>query len=145
MKEPTGRAALRQRSAPDDRIGALRDGQRLLKNQHDFSGEWESLGRRAGELSEELAVFRDGIPENYVSWIERRGRGIFLEACPIDVSGMLREYLFSRVPTCVLTSATLTVGQSFQYIRRRIGFGEGAEFAEGKGARGGEARVGPRH
>src|SRR6266566_371522 len=65
---------------------------------------------------EKEGLFRGGTPENYVSWIERRGRGIFLEACPIDVSGMLREYLFSRVPTCVLTSATLTVGQSFEYI-----------------------------
>jgi ATP-dependent DNA helicase DinG len=67
--------------------------------------------------------------ENYVSWVERRGRGIFLEACPIDVSGMLRERLFSRVPTCVLTSATLTVAESFDFIRSRLGFHHGNELA----------------
>ena len=67
--------------------------------------------------------------ENYVSWIERRARGIFLEACPIDVSGMLNERLFDRVPTCVLTSATLTVAESFDYIRGRIGMTEGNELS----------------
>src|SRR5262249_8136996 len=94
-----------------------------------FSGEYESLARRAGELESELEIFRSGDLENYVSWIERRDRGIFLEACPIDVSGMLAERLFTRVPTCVLTSATLTVGDSFEYVRRRIGLDEGRELS----------------
>jgi len=33
------------------------------------------------------------------------------------------------VPTCVLTSATLTVADSFAYIRTRIGFNEGRELS----------------
>src|SRR5688572_9104603 len=105
----------------DALIGALQDARRTLKKQKDFSGEWEALERRAGEISSDLEVFRNGALENYVSWIERRGRGIFLEACPVDVSGMLRERLFERVPACVLTSATLTVAESFGYFRQRIG------------------------
>ena len=96
-----------------------------LRKQKDFSGEWEALERRAGEIGSELEVFRSGVCENYVSWIERRGRGIFLEACPVDVSGMLRERLFDRIPACVLTSATLTVAESFEYFRQRIGMTEG--------------------
>jgi ATP-dependent DNA helicase DinG len=110
-------------------IGALRDATLSLKKQRDFSGEWETLQRRSTELAEELEVFRSGVLDNYVSWIERRGRGIFLEACPIDVSGMLRESLFDRVPACVLTSATLTVGESFGYFRQRIGMETGQELA----------------
>src|SRR5207244_11965940 len=95
----------------------------------DFAGEYETLARRAGELESELDIFRSGDLENYVSWIERRDRGIFLEACPIDVSGMLAERLFTRVPACVLTSATLTVGDSFRYVRARVGFNEGRELS----------------
>ena len=72
--------------------------------------------------------FRNGDLDNYVSWIERRGRGVFLEACPIDVSGILAERLFTRVPTCVLTSATLTVADSFSYIRERLGFNKGENW-----------------
>ena len=110
-------------------IGALHDARQILKKQRDFSGEWEALERRAGELESELEVFRNGTLDNYVSWIERRGRGVFLEACPVDVSGLLRESLFERVPACVLTSATLTVGESFGYFRQRVGLEVGEELA----------------
>src|SRR5262249_39886509 len=34
-----------------------------------------------------------------------------------------------RIPTCVLTSATLTVGNSFAYMRARVGFDEGRELS----------------
>ncbi len=113
----------------DGLIGALQEARNVLRKQQDRSGEWESLARRAAEIADELEVFRSGELTNYVSWIERRGRGIFLEACPIDVSGMLSERLFARVPSCVLTSATLTVGDRFEYIRSRIGMSEGRELA----------------
>ena len=102
-------------------IGALHDARHALKNRKEPEPEWEALQRRAGEMESELEVFRNGNFENYVSWIERRGRGVFLEACPVDVSGLLRESLFTRVPACVLTSATLTVAESFAYFRQRIG------------------------
>src|SRR5688572_26942120 len=113
----------------DSLIGALQHAKRSIKQQKDFSGEYEALSRRATEIADELDVFRSGDLQNYVSWIERRERGIFLEACPIDVSGMLKERLFTRVPTCVLTSATLTVADSFDYVRNRIGFHEGRELS----------------
>lgn len=113
----------------DALIGALREGARALRKLKEVSPEFETLERRAGEIQAELEIFRNGTPENYVSWIERRGRGIFLEACPVDVSGMLRERLFERVPACVLTSATLTVAESFGYFRQRIGMEAASELS----------------
>ncbi len=111
-------------------IGALQDARRSIKQMKDFSGEYEALARRAGELEAELGMFRSGKNlENYVSWIERRDRGVFLEACPVDISGMLQERLFTRIPTCVLTSATLTVADSFAYMRARLGLSEGRELS----------------
>src|SRR5213593_1957682 len=124
-----GRHSVGRLEGIDSLIGALQEARHSIKQKKDFSGEYETLARRAGELESELEVFRSGDLENYVSWIERRERGIFLEACPIDVSGMLTERLFTRVPTCVLTSATLTVGDSFDYIRARVGFNEGRELS----------------
>ena len=112
----------------DALIGALQDAKNTLKKQKDFSGEWEALERRAGEIASELEIFRNGTLENFVSWIERRGRGLFLEACPVDVSGLLREKLFERIPACVLTSATLTIAESFGYFRQRIGMEVGEEL-----------------
>ena len=124
-----GRHSVGRLDGIDSLIGTLQEARHSIKQKKDFSGEYETLARRAGELQSELEVFRSGDLENYVSWIERRDRGIFLEACPIDVSGMLAERLFTRVPTCVLTSATLTVGDSFDYVRARVGFNEGRELS----------------
>ena len=124
-----GRHPIRRLDGIDSLIGALQEARHSINQKKDFSGEYETLARRAGELESELDIFRSGDLENYVSWIERRDRGIFLEACPIDVSGMLAERLFTRVPACVLTSATLTVGDSFEYVRARVGFNEGRELS----------------
>jgi ATP-dependent DNA helicase DinG len=45
-----------------------------------------------------------------------------LAAAPIDVGPLLREHLFSKVPTVIMTSATLaTAGGSMDYFKSRIG------------------------
>ena len=124
-----GRHPLPRLEGIEGLIGALQEARRAIKQMKDFSGEYEALARRSGELESELELFRRGNLENYVSWIERRDRGIFLEACPVDVSGMLQEKLFTRIPTCVLTSATLTVADSFSYMRSRLGLSESRELS----------------
>jgi ATP-dependent DNA helicase DinG len=124
-----GRHPIPKLEGIDALIGSLQDARRSIKQMKDFSGEYEALARRAGELESELEIFRSGKLDNYVSWIERRDRGVFLEACPVDVSGMLQEKLFARIPTCVLTSATLTVAESFAYMRERLGLNESRELA----------------
>ena len=54
---------------------------------------------------------------------------MFLAATPIDVSQILRERLFEKFDTVVLTSATLTVGGRFEYIRQRVGLDHTKESA----------------
>jgi ATP-dependent DNA helicase DinG len=74
---------------------------------------------------------------NTVFWMERRGGGrgreamfnTYLQATPIDVSGLLGDVLFETFPTVVLTSATLTVSGGFEHMRRRLGFGAGQSEA----------------
>ena len=116
-----GRHPLPELDGIDDLIDELLDLRRACRQQLDLGGEWGNLARRAGEIANELEIFKDGNPDNYVSWLDRRGRGVFLETCPIDVSPLLKEALFDKVPTCILTSATLTVGASTDYIQRRLG------------------------
>ncbi len=64
----------------------------------------------------------------YVYWIERRGRGIFLQATPIDVAEPLTRLLFDNVDTVILTSATLAVEDKFDFIRRRLGISSAREL-----------------
>ena len=80
-----------------------------------------SLARRAGELRDDLRFLLRGGAEEYVYFVEFRGRGTFLRASPIDVSAIVREHLLDRLQTTVLTSATLTVDGSFDYLRSRLG------------------------
>ncbi|HMJ09683.1 MAG TPA: ATP-dependent DNA helicase, partial [Pyrinomonadaceae bacterium] len=63
--------------------------------------------------------------KNYVYWLERRGKGMFLRASPVDVSELLREKLFDKVETCILTSATLSSSGSFNFVRERLGLDTG--------------------
>ncbi|HKQ88801.1 MAG TPA: ATP-dependent DNA helicase [Candidatus Acidoferrales bacterium] len=80
-----------------------------------------ALARRAAEARRELAFLLESEERSYVYWYERRGRGVFLAATPIDVSEILREQLFEHFDTVILTSATLSVGGSFDYLKQRLG------------------------
>ena len=65
-----------------------------------------------------------------VTWGEARGRAsVSLQASPIDVAEPLREMLFSKVPAVVLTSATLAIDGSFEFVRSRLGVDEAEELA----------------
>jgi ATP-dependent DNA helicase DinG len=79
------------------------------------------LANRAGELRDELRFILRANERDYVYFLETRGRGVFLRAAPIDVSTILRDVLFDRMKATVLTSATLTVEGTFDYIRGRLG------------------------
>jgi ATP-dependent DNA helicase DinG len=83
--------------------------------------EVEALIRRLRELRFELEFIVTGSDKKFVYWLERRNRGVFLRASPIDVAGLLQDKLFEEVPTVVLTSATLSSGGNFTFIRDRLG------------------------
>ncbi|HSE97087.1 MAG TPA: helicase C-terminal domain-containing protein, partial [Blastocatellia bacterium] len=83
--------------------------------------ELENIQRRAESLKFDLEFIIEGNEPGFVYWCEKRGRGVFLHATPIDVSGILDERLFSTVHSAVLTSATMTAGGKFDFIRGRLG------------------------
>lgn len=80
-----------------------------------------TLARRASEIRRELVFLLESEERNCVYWYERRRRGVFLVATPIDVSEILREQLFDQFDTVILTSATLAVGGQFEYLKQRLG------------------------
>ena len=90
------------------------------------------LAHRAGELRDELRFILRANEPDYVYFLETRGRGLFLRAAPIDVSNILRDVLFDRMKATVLTSATLTVEGTFDFVRSRLGLEKSgaAQFAE---------------
>jgi ATP-dependent DNA helicase DinG len=86
-----------------------------------------ALGRRVVELRGDLKFLLRANDPAYVHYVEIRGRGTFLKASPIDVSAIVRTLLLERMRATVLTSATLTVDGSFEYVRSRLGIGRAHE------------------
>jgi len=86
------------------------------------------LGQRIGTLSDDIAFFCTP-NEGVCSWLEivrgRVGRspGMIVRLCsaPVDVAEQLRRTLFERMRTVVMTSATLTVDNRFDYFAQRTG------------------------
>jgi ATP-dependent DNA helicase DinG len=117
--EPTaaGEAYIALTNAIDRLIGVLG----VVKNP---PPELDNISRRAESLKFDLEFIVMGDEPGFVYWYEKRGRGIFLHATPIDVSGILEEKLFSNMQSAVLTSATMTAGGSFDFIKGRLGIGD---------------------
>lgn len=93
--------------------------------QESKGSEANALARRTGEIRDELRLLLRADDPAYVYFVEFRGKGVTLRASPIDVSSVVRQLLLDRMRTAVLTSATLTVDGSFDYIRRRLGVARG--------------------
>ena len=102
-------------------VGAITRVETTLDAIQDKPADIENLVRRLRQLRFELEFIVTGSDKKFVYWIERRNRGIFLRASPIDVAGLLQDKLFDEVPTVVLTSATLSSGGNFAFIRDRLG------------------------
>jgi ATP-dependent DNA helicase DinG len=112
-------------NALDNALNRLETTLDVLK---DPPADAESIVRRARQLRFDLNFIVKGDDRTFVYWIERRGRGVFLRASPIDVSGLLQDKLFEKVPTVVLTSATLSSAGNFNFIRERLGLDEAEEM-----------------
>ena len=61
-----------------------------------------------------------------VRWMELTGkpgpeRNVALHSVPLDLAPILREDLFSRVETAIVTSATLATNGGFRFLEQRLG------------------------
>jgi ATP-dependent DNA helicase DinG len=76
-----------------------------------------------------LLALRPQPDAQLVRWVERRGSKpagalpfpVGLAAVPLDLAPVLKDALFDRVDTIVLTSATLATGGDFSFLEERLG------------------------
>jgi ATP-dependent DNA helicase DinG len=87
-----------------------------------------ALARRASEVRANIDFLMRADDPAYVYFLEVRGRGTFLRAAPIDVSEIIREVLLDQMKATVLTSATLAVDGSFDYVKGRLGIRRAQEI-----------------
>ena len=117
-----------------DYTSALRS---LLRRCEDLPDKLrEKLGDQlldTGGIEGRLQAMADGLAffgadaEGYCRWMEatRGSRGVQARLCaaPLDISGQVKETILDRIKTIIVTSATLTVGGDFKYLKKRTGFG----------------------
>jgi ATP-dependent DNA helicase DinG len=97
----------------------------------------EAEGERRRDLALRVVIGHEsvidrveaGTPET-IAWVERTdSEGRYCVKCaPQEVADFLREALFARAHSVVLTSATLSTGQSFAFVRRTLGVDDAAEL-----------------
>ena len=115
------------RETYDALVSSLKSLETEIAAQTNKPEELTRMARRSFELRQELSFLLESSEKNFVYWYERRNKGVFLTATPIDVSQILRGRLFEQFDTVILTSATLTVGGQFDYIRQRLGLDHARE------------------
>jgi len=88
--------------------------------------------RRLTEAHVQLGSLIAEPAENVIYWLETRNRyPLTLNAVPLHVGALIREHLFDKKRSVILTSATLRVAGSFDYLRNRLGAESADELAVG--------------
>jgi ATP-dependent DNA helicase DinG len=96
----------------------------VIRSVEPVSEDLKAVMARATSLREDLRVLLAADDAAFVHFIEARGRGIALRAAPIDVAALVREKVIGDRTATVLTSATLTVAGTFDYMQGRLGLAE---------------------
>lgn len=79
------------------------------------------VGRRGIELSAALHTLLEQKDDKLVYWYELTQQSAALNATPIDIAPVLSESLFPATSAVVMTSATLSVAGSFEFLRTALG------------------------
>ena len=106
-----------------DRLAQTDDTERRGQLLLELRGALRRLDAVSDGLNRTLRPGPGGPPT--VRWMERttRGQTVQLSAVPLDLAPMLRELLFDRLDTVVLTSATLAASGEFEFLEGRLGLG----------------------
>ncbi|MGH7519199.1 MAG: helicase C-terminal domain-containing protein [Gemmatimonadales bacterium] len=104
-----------------DRLAQSDDNDRSRQLLQETKGVLRRLGSVTDGLNRTLRPVPGG-PAT-VRWLERtaRGQNITLHAVPLDLAPILRDLLFDRLDTVLLTSATLAAGGEFDFLESRLG------------------------
>lgn len=119
-------------------IGILRDGLQMVRERIESSAkldeasapllaEIRSVTRRLENASDALReTLAPKAGMKTVRWLETKGRerSVTATSVPLDLAPILRDDLFRRVKTTIVTSATLATDNDFSFLKNRLGLNE---------------------
>lgn len=87
--------------------------------------EFRGVSNKLDYYSDVISTFLGRDDDGFVRWFEgRQGRGGVLAGLglsPLDISGPLKERLYSHCDTVIMTSATMAVAKSFKFLKTGLG------------------------
>ncbi|MEO8575473.1 MAG: helicase C-terminal domain-containing protein [Gemmatimonadales bacterium] len=112
-----------------DSIGMIRERLEAEAERDEPTAALVSELRGAGMRLEGLAAAVHGALEpgsdahKRIRWVESRGRegNVAVTWVPLDLAPILRDHLFTKVKTAVITSATLSTDSRFEFLSSRLG------------------------
>lgn len=105
---------------------AAEQAESLLRHKEELPEDLDAIGARLSQARADITVLLGAGDPTFVHYIEQRGRSVSLRAAPIDVAHLVRDTVIGVRSATVLTSATLTVEGTFDYMLGRLG-SEGAD------------------
>ena len=102
-------------------IGALEQLSALLSLSADQQPISESLINRSLEAASAIQEILEQRNAALVYWYEVNQHALFLNGTPVRIDSILQDEVFSKTPASVFTSATLSVGGSFTFLRDALG------------------------
>jgi ATP-dependent DNA helicase DinG len=81
----------------------------------------EACVLRLAEIQAHFDHLDKAVPETEVRWFERRGRGVFINTTPLDISNLFSSFCEQLDAAWVFTSATLSVNGGFDHFVRQLG------------------------
>jgi ATP-dependent DNA helicase DinG len=120
---------IRETALLTDNIGLIRERLESQEQRDEALAALVSELRGAGRRLEGVAVALHGAltpgkeARNRVRWVETRGRegNVGVTWVPLDLAPILRDDLFDKVRTTIVTSATLSTNERFDFLASRLG------------------------
>lgn len=113
-------------------IGEIEGG--VPEEMQDTLGSVSNIYRRLGEVNTNLSAFVSKPEPNAIYWVEQQPNGnnhLTLQIAPLQVGPLMESYLWHQKASVILTSATLTANEEFDYLRNRLNADEAAELIVG--------------
>ena len=112
----------------------------ILSSKDSDESQFEAILNDLREISRELFEMYENIDDlvfqpdpNMIYWIESppQNPAIAIQAAPLHIGNLMEQHIWFDKRSVILTSATLTTGGSFDYIRNRLQADDAEELALG--------------
>jgi len=105
----------------------------LPEELEDTLGSLASVYRRLTEAENYIDALVNRPDESYVYWVEimPNTNRLALHVAPLHIGPLMEKYLWHEKSSVILTSATLTTNNEFDYIRNRLNADEADELVLG--------------